>query len=377
MSTRKIYVIAGEASGDLHGANLILELRKKFSASLEVYGVGGDKIKAAGAKNFIDLAHFHVTGITQILFKLSKFLKAFDQILADIADAKPDLVVLIDNPGFNLRLAKKLHEQNIPLVYYITPQVWAWGQSRIELIKKYFLKVLVVFDFEETLFKKHGVPVSFVGHPLKDIINNIEPEFKASDEVRVMLLPGSRDEEVERLLPVYLQASKIVERKIPSSRFYILQSPALPKTFYDRILKKFDHLRHAARLVDANHYGWIKSADGACVCSGTATLETALLGTPQLITYQGSWITYQYAKRMIKIPNIGLPNIILGDKKIPEFLQNEVRPQKIADTLLLILENKEYADSIRKNLREVSEKLGGGGATQKAAAEISKILENR
>lgn len=373
MPAKKLYVIAGEASGDLHGATLIEYIQTLVSDPLEIYGVGGDKIKATGAKNFIDIAHFHVTGLTHIAKNLPKFLKAFKQILSDIERVKPDLVVLIDNPGFNMRLGKKLYEKGIPAVYYITPQVWAWGSGRIEKIRTYFKKVFVVFEFEETLFKKNNVPVSFVGHPLKDLIQNVIPQPKDKNEIRLAILPGSRDEEVYHLLPLFLKASKLISKKIENCRSYVIQSPTLPKKIYEDI---FEKTGIRPTLIDHDKYAWIKSSDLALVCSGTATLETAILGTPLIISYKGTWISFEYARRVIKIPYIGLPNIILEDKRIPELLQHDATPNSLSQVGIQILEDKEMNKKIRMDLKKVSEKLGPGGANKRAAEEIFKVLED-
>ena len=369
----KIYVIAGEASGDLHGANLIKNLKARAKEPLQIYGVGGDRIRETGAHEFFDLAHFHVTGITEAIKKIPQYKKASVTILSRIKRVHPDLVVLIDNPGFNLHLAQKIHAINIPIVYYIAPQVWAWGSKRILKIKKYIKKVLVVFEFEKKIYEDNGIPVAWVGHPLKDLVkakheNKVSLEKAAS---LVVLLPGSRKEEIKRLLPVFLKAAKIISKEIPDVSLAVLKSTTMPKEIYERFFKNNGF---KLPLIEHNHYEVIQQSRLALACSGTVTLECALLGTPMIISYKGSFITYVAAKSLVKVPFIGLPNLVLGEKRIPELLQYDATPAKIAHKALEILNNEKLSHSMQKDLERVSEKLGQPGANERAAVEILKIL---
>lgn len=375
---KRIYVIAGEASGDLHGANLINHLKTHAKEPVQIYGIGGDKIRETGAWGFFDLAHFHVTGITDAIKRLPEYRRAGKQILTKIKNIRPELVVLIDNPGFNLFLAEKIHAMGIPIVYYIAPQLWAWNAGRIRKIKKYIAKVLVVFEFEKKLYEDHGIPVSWVGHPLKDLV-------RATGEVRdikekigvgrdghlVTLLPGSRKGEVRILLPIFIKAAQAIADRLPKSYFALLKSPTLPMSYYKRLTQdcgvKID-------IVEKNPYEIIKASDLAIACSGTVTLECALLGTPMIISNKGTFITYVAAKSVIRVPYIGLPNIVLGKRRIPELLQYDATPEKICKEAVKILTDKKTRETMLEDLKDVSRRLGEGGATRNAALEILKLL---
>lgn len=376
MTAKKIYIIAGEASGDLHGANLIRHLRSRAVFGLEIYGVGGDKMRKAGVRDFFDLAHFHVTGLTAAIKTIPQYQRASVAILSSIQKSLPDLVVLIDNPGFNLHLAKKIHELGIPIVYFIAPQVWAWAPKRVFKIKKYVKKVLVVFQFEKKFFEDHGVPVVWVGHPLKDLV---KPEInflkeknpKERKECQIALLPGSRIGELKMLFSIFLKAAAIISEKIPNTTFSVIQSPTLPRSVYEEKIKVFSL---PVRIVEKNTYAAIRSSNLAIACSGTATLECALLGTPMIISNRGSFITYVVAKKVLRVRCLGLPNLILGEKKFPEFLQYDATPEKIAASALKILQEGQTYDSMKKACDEVSLRIGECGASQRAADEILALL---
>ena len=370
-------MIAGEASGDLHGAKLIENLKRE-SKNIEIYAVGGEKIRQTGAKNFFDLAYFHATGITDAIKKIPRYKKAFDKILKDIQSVKPDLVVLIDNPGFNFRLAEKIHLLHIPLVYYIAPQLWAWNEKRIFKMKRWARKVLVVFEFEKALYETHGIPVAFVGHPLKDLISETprrrESGRPPGSPLQVSLLPGSRKGELKMLLNVFLDAAKVIQERLPQVSFQIIQAPSMPWEIYEKAISKRGL---SVRVVDKNSYEAIAQSDLAIVCSGTATLECALLTVPMIISYKASLLTYAIAKKVIQVPCIGMPNLILGEKKFPELLQKEATPQKIAEEAVLILTDLTRQKTMRRDLEEVSRRLGAPGASARAAEEILKILQHR
>jgi len=376
--TKKIFVIAGEASGDLHGSNLIKNLKKTAKPPIEIYGVGGDKIRETGALEFFDLAHFHVTGITEAIKRLPKYQEAGRIIFSRIQKVRPDLVVLIDNPGFNLHLAQKIHGLGIPIVYYIAPQVWAWAPKRILKIKRFVKKVIVVFSFEKEIYENEKIPVVWVGHPLKDLIdtNKIsEPVWAAPSNdgapLHICLLPGSRKGEIKMLFSVMLKAAGIISKKFPGAAFHLIKSPTLSKEFYERLIPK-NNVKIS--LVEENSYETIRRSDLAIVCSGTATLECALLGTPMIITNKGSFLTYIAAKSLIRVLYLGLPNLVLQGKKIPEFLQYDATPEKISEEALRILSDNSLRCSMKKALKEVSEKLGPPGATERAAQEILAVI---
>ncbi len=371
---KKIYVIAGEASGDLHGANLIRHLKAEASAPLEIYGVGGERIRQTGALNFFDLAHFHVTGMTEALRRLPQYWNAAAVVLKGIREAQPDAVVLIDNPGFNLHLAQKIHALGIPIVYYIAPQVWAWAPKRILKIKKFISKVLVVFEFEKKIYEKEGIPVSWVGHPLKDLIGKEFPEpTKKNGDFQICLLPGSRKGELKHLMKVFLGAAALLKKKFETASFVLIRSSALPKAFYERLLKQAPI---PVRLAEENAYSEIKASALAIACSGTVTLECALLETPMVIANKSTFLTYALAKRLIRVPYLGLPNLVLGQKKFPELLQYDATPEKIAEEATRIISEPAVRESMKRDLKEVSGRIGEPGATRRAALEILQILQN-
>ena len=364
---KKIYVIAGEASGDMHGARLIEALKIFAKEPATIYGVGGDKIRATGAGDFFDLAHFHVTGITQAIRKIPQYKNAANVILESIRKRKPDVVILIDNPGFNLYLAQKLHGMNIPVIYYISPQIWDWKKNRIFKIKKTVRKMLVVFPFEKALYEEYGVPVSFVGHPLIDSVRKNE-DIPSSPSVALM--PGSRKHEVSVLLPIMLEAAQKIAARFPDISFKLIKSPTLPAGFYDKFLKK----ELPVELVEKDPQDAIQSASLALVCSGTATLECALLGTPMIITNRAGVITYLAARALIRVPYLGLPNLVLGRMAMPELLQYDATAEKFAAKAVEILSDEKLRGKMKKDLSEILEKLGHGGAAENAAREILEFI---
>ncbi len=369
---KKIFIIAGEASGDLHGRLLIDSLRQNAKCPLEIYGVGGDKIKNSGALEFYDLAHFHATGFTDAIRKIPRYKIAEKVILENIRKAQPDLVVLIDNPGFNLHLAAKIHDWQIPIVYYIAPQIWAWAPRRVVKIKKFVKKVLVVFEFEKKIYEENGVPVAWVGHPLRDVITKTPPSKKPIFESpRICLLPGSRKGEITRLLPIFAKAARRIEAAVPKARFFVIKSPTLPVSLYDRLFKETGF---RGELVKQDAYEEIRRSSLAIVCSGTATLECALLGTPMIISNKGSFLTYLAAKSLARVAYLGIPNLILGGEYFPELLQYDATPQKIAKAALQILEDKTIRDKMMRAISDISDQMGLPGANQRAAKEILELL---
>lgn len=371
MSAKKLFVIAGEASGDLHGARLIEALRRRLP-SLEIHGTGGDRMGRLGLPDYQNLARFHVTGLIEALKSLPQYRRAGKILLEALRREHPDAVVLIDNPGFNLHLSASIRAMGIPVIYYIAPQIWAWAPKRIRIIQKNISKVLVVFDFEEKLYSSHQVPVSFVGHPLKDFMPQPVHRRLNASTPHVVLMPGSRLHEVKMLMPILLDAAVHIHRRLPACRFTLIQSAAIPPQVY--------HSRLAAcattvGLEPDGDYAIRAHADLALACSGTATLECALLETPVIITNKAPYLTYVLAKRLIRVPYLGLPNLILGERKFPEFLQKEATGVRLGDEAVSILTDPDRHRGMVESAREVTRRLGGSGATERAAQEILKFLE--
>jgi lipid-A-disaccharide synthase len=374
---KKLFFIAGETSGDLHGAHLINSLQKK-DPGIKTYGLGGSQMKAAGAEIFEDLTDIAVVGFFEILKGFKRFKTAFKLALNKIEQIKPDAVILIDYPGFNLRIAREIKKRNIPVIYYISPQVWAWGHKRIDFIKNNVDLMIVVFKFEEDLYKSKDVNVKFSGHPLVDIVkpneydettykkHNIDKSKKI-----ITLLPGSRINEVCRILPSMLEIAGILHSKNKNTQFIIFKSQNIDTSVYEKIM---DLRNYPVRLIEADNYNLLNIADFAIVCSGTATLETALLEIPMVIVYKINFISWLVIKNLIKIPYIGLVNIVAGKKIVPEYLQYDIKPNHIASYILKVISDVNTSRKIKSDLNKVKEVLGVSGGSSKAADFIINFL---
>ncbi len=372
---KKIFIVAGEASGDVHGANLIREILRQSHEKPEIHAIGGENIRATGALSFQDIAHFHVTGISAAIRRIPEYTRAAKILLSDIQSVRPDIIVLIDNPGFNLYIAEQVHKLGIPVVYYISPQLWAWAPKRIEKIKRFVRKMLVVFDFEKKLYETNGVDVAFVGHPLKEELEREKKQaegFVITDRPHVVLMPGSRRHEVGTLLPIMAQACAKIAVRYPKATFTVIQSSAIKRSLYDRSLSRLGIRFH---LVPEGRYRYMSDADLAIACSGTATLELAVLGTPMIITNKGSLLTYITAKTLVRVPYLGLPNIIFGTAIVPELLQYDATPEKIARQAIHLIADQEARQIMKNHLKMVADKLGSGGASRRAAEEILNLLK--
>lgn len=377
MKKKRIMIIAGEASGDLHAARLVDAL-KSINPHIEIFGIGGKKMKEAGVELIYDIVDLAVVGFIEVLKHLGTFKKIFKRLLLVLETKRPDVVILVDYPGFNLRLAKYIKEKNIPVVYYISPQVWAWGKDRIREIKKCVDKMIVIFGFEEDIYKEAGVKVSFVGHPFLDIVRS---EWKKEETIkhlhlkhhsmRIALFPGSREKEVERHLPVMLKACKLIRGKIPESEFILSRRKELDKSVYNKIIDRSNIKPHS---LEDRPYEIMHISDLVIVSSGSATLETAIMERPMVIIYKTSLVTWLLARNMVKIPYIGLVNVIAGKRIAPELIQFEATGENISRESLEILNNKRLHEDMRRGLKKVKEKLGENGATGRAAHIIHTIL---
>jgi lipid-A-disaccharide synthase len=373
---RKLFFIAGEASGDLSAAHLIKEI-KKLSPSIEITGIGGKKMQEAGLRIIFPAEKIGITGFFEVISKIGLLKNVFDSCIKHLDEYRPDALVLVDYPGFNLRIAKQAKKRNIPVIYFISPQVWAWGSERIESIKKYVDRMMVVFGFEEEIYKKHNVPVKFVGHPLLDIVkpqldrNCFRKTHNISENVSLIaLLPGSRNNEVQRLLPVFILSAEIIRQEIKDAMFIIAKSPFLIENIYKTYLQK----SKLPILLNNSTYNILNGSDVAIVCSGTATLETAIIGTPMVVAYKTSLLSFLLAKRLVKIKNMALVNVIAGKRIVPEYVQKKASAENIAKEVISILKNKEKYINIKEDLRRVKEKLGSPGAGKRAAWEIINFL---
>ena len=355
----KIVIVAGDKSGDLYGGLLSKQIKEKFS-SVEIYSFGG-KVLARHSQQIINLLAHSVCGIVEVLSSLGKLLNIFKKIKATILELKPDLIILIDFPDFNLRLAKTFNKK-FPLFYYVSPQVWAWRKKRIEVIKKYVDKMAVLFKFEETFYKNEGMDVLYFGHPLLDIIK----EEKSEQRKIISFLPGSRKNEVKKHLPVMIKAKKIIQKEVEGYRFQIIKPSNLEKDFYKKFSPGIDIIDHS--------YKAIKKSEFIIACSGTATIEIAILGIPYLIIYKLNPLSWYILKKMVKTDYIGMVNILSGRKVIDELLQNQANPQKIAAKTIEYLKNKEKYSHLRDNLKKIKDTLSPYNATEKFADFIGEYL---
>jgi len=316
-----------------------------------------------------------------VLKNIVKFKGIFSAILKETERIRPDLAILVDYPGFNLRLAEALHKKNIPVIYYISPQIWAWGGKRIEIIKKVVSLMIVFFKFEEELYRKNNVPAAWVGHPLLDTVKPklTREELLCSlkmdpDKKTLAILPGSREKEVKTLLPIMLAACKLIyERWNCKGQFLILASPSVKKDTFHTITARYNLPLH---LVSDLTYEGLSASDFALVASGTATLETAILGIPMVILYKVSFPTWAYLKMHVKIPYIGLVNVVKQEKLIAEFIQYDARPKKIADYICGVFSDAHKMGQIKQGLYGIKELLGESGATRKAAQAVAEFLKN-
>ncbi len=363
----KYYIIAGEASGDLHASNLMKALSAADpQASYRVWG--GDLMKAAGGeliKHYRDLAFM---GFVEVVQNLGTILKNIQFCKKDILGYQPDVLILVDYPGFNLRIAQWAKKQNLRVFYYISPQIWAWNTKRVHKIKRDVDRMFVILPFEKDFYKKYGVEVDFVGHPLLDVIKDrsIDPAFKTQTGSKpiIALLPGSRKQEINKMLQEMLS----VVDDFPEYQFIIAGAPAIEEAFYQNILKKF---KSPVKLIHNQTYDLLQSAEAALVTSGTATLETGLFKVPQVVCYRGSSLSYQIAKRLVKVDYISLVNLILDRPLVQELIQDDFNPENLKRALKEVLENREI---YRKGYQQLIEKLGNSGASNRAASLMHKYL---
>lgn len=368
-ATFRLFFVAGEASGDIHGANLIAALREQ-SPGIVCEGLGGQRMAGAGMALRHDLAGEAIMGFTEVVKHFGAIRRLFLDTLAHIESTRPDAVVLIDYPGFNIRLAKRLKQLGIPVVYYISPQVWAWKKKRIHTLAACVDKMLVIFPFEVALYEKVGLPCRYVGHPLLDHISRVSADAPATDELVIGLLPGSREQEIRRLLGPMIEVAAHIAAKYPEARF---KTPVVDEA-------RAAQAREIAgsfplEIQTGSMYDILRRARFCLVASGTATLETALFGVPMIILYKVTTLTYWMAKFLVDIQHIGIVNILAGRRIVPEYIQGAIQPRLILPQALHLIESSPERTQMMDDLREVQSMLGDGGASQNAAREILEVLE--
>lgn len=361
----RYYIIAGEASGDLHGSNLIKALHRQDSqAAIRCWG--GDRMEAAGAtlvKHYRELAFM---GFVEVIAHLPTILRNIDNCKKDITAYKPDVLVLIDYPGFNMRIAEWARKQRLKIVYYISPQIWAWKEKRVHKIKRDVDKMLVILPFEEAFYKKWDYKTVYVGHPLIEVVteekNKPQPQALAAKPV-IALLPGSRNQEIRAKLPVMLQMVK----HFPAYEFIIAQAPAQSDELYKEIIGNAN-----VKLVKGHTYDLLRQSAAALVTSGTATLETALFGVPEVVCYKGNPISYWLAKKLVKIKYISLVNLIMDKEVVRELIQDDLNETTLKQALTDILIDGPARKQLDHDYAELWHKLGNSHASDTAANEIIK-----
>lgn len=368
-------IIAGEASGDLHGSGVVRQL-KRLQPPVEVFGVGGDKMRQQGMELVYHIKELSFMGFIEVVKHLP-VIRSVERTLSQLLSLKrPDVVVLIDYPGFNLRFAKKAKQAGVKVLYYISPQVWAWHRSRMKSMKSVVDKMLVIFPFEEELYREAGIDAEFVGHPLLEVLEtglDRKGFFKryelTAGKKLLALIPGSRVQEITMILPVMLDAAKRIARQA-DMEVAISVAPTLDETFF-RTFFDLDGFR----LVKGATYELMQHADFALVTSGTATLETACFGTPMFVLYRTSWLTYLIGRLLVRVNNIGLVNIVGGKKIVPEFIQHEATPERIANEALNLLADEGRIQTMREELAAVKSKLGSVGASRRVAEHILQMAK--
>ena len=369
----RIYMIAGEASGDLHGANLLKELNK-LDSSIAVRAWGGDRMKKEGATLVKHISELAFMGFIEVLLNLSTILKNINFCKKDILEFKPDVLLLIDYPGFNLRIAKWAKEHGIKVHYYISPQVWAWKKSRVQIIKATVDKMYTILPFENDFYKQFDYETQYVGHPLLDEVENFKQskssreEFLAKNKLSeapiISILPGSRKQEIKVKLPIMLEAVETLK----NYQIVIAGAP-------NQSLKMYEEFeRQGCKIIFGQTYDLLNNSTAAIVTSGTATLETALLNIPEVVCYKGSWVSYLIARSLIKIKYISLVNLIMNQQIVKELIQGDCNAIKIREELDLLLHDMSYRERMLSNFQVMREKLGGEGASAKVAHSLLKTI---
>jgi lipid-A-disaccharide synthase len=374
----KLMIIAGEASGDLHGGELLREL-KALGPGLEIFGIGGDRMKAEGMELVYHVRELSFMGFAEVLGHLPFIRSVMKNLERMMKERRPDALLLIDYPGFNLRFAGKAHRAGIPVIYYISPQVWAWGRGRVRTIRRVVEKVFCILPFEQEFYRQHGVNATYVGNPLLD---TARPELSREEFYArcgfppatpvLGLLPGSRRQEIERILPVMLEAARMLKEQNQDLQFVLALAPHVDK---GRITEMIESCGLEVSLVENAPYDVMAHSQVVLVTSGTATLEAAIIGTPMCILYKTSWLSYLIGRMLVKVKYIGLVNLVAGKKIIPEFIQHEARPGAVFLMAQMLLAKGRPRQAVKAELAKIPQILGEPGAAKRAAAEIFSYLK--
>jgi lipid-A-disaccharide synthase len=371
-SGKRIFIIGGEASGDLHGSNLARALKQQ-SPGLELAGWGGDLMSAQGVRILKHYRELAFMGFIEVLMNIRTIMKNFRLCKDMITSFKPDAIVMIDYPGFNLRMAKWAFEQGIPVHYYISPQIWAWKENRVHDIRKYVTRMYVVLPFEKSFYAKHEYDVDFVGHPLLDVVSGFESHSRESflsrhhlaDKPILALIPGSRKQEIQVMMPLMLEAAE----RFPDYQIVLTAAPSQDISFYQSLTG-----RHQVKIISGDTYGVMKHASAGFVTSGTATLEAALFGLPQVVCYKGSAISYYIARKLIKVKYISLVNLIADREVVKELIQHHLNCNEMSDEMNKLLNDQNYRSTMLRSYEQLREQLGGQGASERTAKLMLKSI---
>lgn len=371
-------LVAGEASGDLHAARLVKALRE-LRPQVDYYGMGASAMRAAGVEILVDSSNLAVVGLVEVLAHYREIKIALSTLQAVIKTRKPDLLILVDYPDFNLRLAATAKRAGVKVLYYVSPQIWAWRPARVMKIGRVIDMMAVVFAFEVPFYEKAGVPVRFVGHPLVDEAKpsmtrtQALARFALAPSAKVIgLFPGSRRSEIKRLMPTIVQTAKLLSARFPRAQFVLPVAPNLDRKLIETYLD--DTAPPVGLIEEANVYDVIQVCDAIIAVSGTATLQIALMTTPMVIIYKVSRLSYWIARRLVSVKHIGLANIVANKRVAKELIQDAARPQAIAAEIECLIKDEEYAKAMRRDMTGVRAALGEGGGSRKVAQLVSDML---
>jgi lipid-A-disaccharide synthase len=376
--SKLVVIVAGEASADLHGSNLVMAM-KRLHPDIEFRGIGGEKMAQAGVSILFSSSEMAVVGLTEVFSKLRTIFRASKNLKRILKNDRPDLLILIDYPDFNIHIARTAKRFKIPVLYYISPQVWAWRRGRIKKIARRIDRMAVILPFEKAIYSEKPIKVDYVGHPLLDgfpqyLIQNRGALKTGMDQGRpvVGLLPGSRKEEIRNLLPAMVDAAAILGKRYPDLHCILPLAPGIEQDFVQPFVDNSDV---TIKLCQGDIYESLSLCDAALVTSGTATLETAIMGVPMVIIYRVSKVSYWIGRMVIKVPYMGLVNLVAEEEVVPELVQDEVTADRLAHEIMTIFDDTEVREGMRKNLALVREKLGKGGASARTAGIALEMMK--